>query len=930
MISKEIDTPAVAESADIESRTITPRRSQAFFTTLIPFMKKKKALHDELSEREKDTLTGLIGWSQRSIENALQLLETTSEGLVTSEARKLRDKVGYNELSNTKPPAWWWLLLSALPNPFNLLLIVLAVVAIATGDYATFSILLVMVALSVGLRFIQELKSSRRAASLKELVKSECEVLRRDTVDQQPGSVMAIHCKEVVPGDIVLLTTGSVVPADCLLLESNMFTVSQSSLTGENLPIEKTPMPMGDLESKNLRAFDVANILFTGSYVVSGSGKALVLTTGDRTYVATMSAVFSQGKPITAFQTGIRRVSILLIGFMAVMVPIVLVIEGLVSHDWEAAGLFCIAVAVGLVPEMMPMVVNANLARGSIIMAKKKVIVKRLDAIQNIGSVDVLCSDKTGTLTEDGMKVAAFVNAAGESDTHVLDLAYLNASLQTGLKNPLDRAIVDMATREDHKDRLTHNAESWTKVAEIPFDFVRRMLSVVVAGTTEKNMLICKGAAEEMLQKCSGMRVGGNVISIDQTIRELAEGLNKQGYRVIGVATRNLAYYAAHTNRPSPLDEVDLTFEGFVAFQDPPKVDAGPAIAELASLGVETKVLTGDTLITAIKVCSDIGILQGEDAEKQVISGADLELLEPAEFDKAVQRCKVFAKLTPIQKYQVVRSLKENGRRVAFLGDGINDAAALRGADCGISVNSGTDIAKDAADVILTEKSLGVIVDAVRIGRITFVNTLKYIKMAASSNFGNVFSVVVASAWLPFTPMLPIQLLTQNLAYDISQSTIPWDNVDAEMIQQPRPWEIGSLARFMVILGPTSSVFDICTFAINWFYFGIRGHSSEKAINTFRTHWFLEGLLSQTLIVHLLRSHKFPFIQTRASKLVILTTLSIAIIGIAIPYSPLGKVEGMEWPYPMFYPFLVVILICYAALVQVVKMAYIRIFKEWL
>ncbi|KAK2465045.1 hypothetical protein APHAL10511_003121 [Amanita phalloides] len=929
------DSDPSAARSDLESRARIQQvpyldRFEAALWKIVPFKKKKAHVQDVLSAKEGDTLKSLGAWSHTSIEHALQRLKSTIEGLEASEAQQLLKKLGPNELSNVKPPTWWWLLLSALPNAFNILLIVLAIVAIATSDIATFSILLLMVVLSVGLRFIQELKSNRRAASLKDLITAECDILRRESA-QGPGTVRAVHRGQIVPGDVVVLTTGNVVPADCLLLEANMLTISQSSLTGENLPIEKMPETAGTPESKELRAFDAPNILFMGSYVVSGSGKALVIATGDKTYVATMAAIFSQGKPVTAFETGIRRVSILLIAFMVVMVPIVLIVEGFVSHNWKAAGLFCIAVAVGLVPEMMPMVVNANLARGSIVMAKKKVIIKRLDAIQNIGSVDVLCSDKTGTLTEDEMKVSAFVNTAGDPDVRVLDLCFINASLQTGLKNPLDKAIIEAGMQEEHQVRATSQLDLYTKLAEIPFDFIRRLLSVIVTNAAEKRTLICKGAAEEVIRKCIHVRTGDDVVPVDrQALLELVEGLSKQGYRVICVATRQLAYYTAQTNLPSPLDEVDLVCEGFVAFQDPPKQDARPAIAELASLGVETKVLTGDTLTTAIKVCRDLGILQGDDAEKKVISGADLAHLGPADFDDAILRCKVFAKLTPIQKSQVVIRLKANGRRVAFLGDGINDAPALRGADCGISVNSGSDIAKDAADVILTEKSLGVIVDGVRIGRITFVNTVKYIKMAASSNFGNVFSVLIASAWLPFTPMQPIQLLTQNLVYDISQSTIPWDHVDPEMIERPRPWEIGSLARFMIFLGPTSSVFDLCTFAINWYYFGIRGNSSAAAINTFRTHWFIEGLLSQTLIVHLLRTHKLPFIQSRASKQVTLTTLLIAVVGIVIPYSPLGVFEKMEHPYPMFYPFLVGIIICYMLLVQIVKMVYIRLFKEWL
>ena len=923
-------------SSDVESRVKLQKASflERLWTSLenlVPFKRKKDHIQlDELSEEEESTLASLGAWSHTSIPHVLQRLNTTVEGLEAPQVCQLLKEKGPNELSNVKPPTWWRLLLNALLNPFNILLVFLAVVAIVTGDDSTFSILLVMVSLSVGLRFVQEYKSTRRAASLKELITAECDVLRREDA-RKPGTLQTIHRKQVVPGDIVMLTTGDVVPADCLLLEANMLTVSQSSLTGENLPLEKTPAPEGI--SQATRAFDAPNVLFMGSYVVSGLGKAIVIATGDKTYVAAMTAIFNQGKPVTAFETGIRRVTFLLILFMVVMVPIVFVIEGLVSHDWEAAGLFCIAVAVGLVPEMMPMVVNANLARGSLVMAKKKVIVKRLDAIQNVGAVDVLCSDKTGTLTEDEVKIAAFVNTSGETDTHVFDLAYINASLQTGIKNALDYAIVDAGTLEEHKFRLGLQLEQCTKIAEIPFNFVRRLLTVIVADANERKTLVCKGAAEEVIGRCTTMRVGNNITPVDsKALLALADRLNKQGYRVIGVATRQLTrtYYATHTKTPSPLDEVDLICEGFVAFHDPPKEDAKPAIDKLAALGVETKVLTGDTLATAIRVCRDLGILQDDEVELKVISGADLSVLGPEEFDKAILRCKVLAKLTPIQKYQVVNRLKANGLRVAFLGDGINDAPALRGADCGISVNSGSDIAKDAADVILTEKSLSVIVDAVRIGRITFVNTIKYIKMAASSNFGNVFSVLVASAWLPFTPMQPIQLLTQNLAYDISQSTIPWDNVDPEMIERPRPWEIDSLARFMIVLGPTSSVFDICTFAIGWYYFHIRGDSSEAAINTFRTHWFIEGLLSQTLIVHLLRTPKWPFIQSYASKHVSITTLLIAAIGIAIPYSPLGRAEEMEYPYPIFYPFLVGILFCYMALVQIVKMIYIRIFKEWL
>lgn len=778
--------------------------SKPSFLARVSSLWKRETMTPTVSAREKATLNNLEDWARLPPEHAVKKLNSSVEGLESSDAARVLAKHGLNELSNVKPPSWWWLLLSAIPNTFNILLVILGIISIATGDDATFGILLIMVALSVGLRFFQELKSNRAAQSLVGLITADCDVLRRESC--LPATIRSIHRKELVPGDVISLSTGCVAPADCMVLDSNMLTVSQSSLTGEGLSVEKLPSHVLLPKDVTLNAFDCQNIIFGGSYVVSGSGRALVLTTGDDTYVATMASVFTKSKPTNAFQRGIRRVSLLLLVFMLVMAPLVLVIEGFVTKDWKAAGLFCISVAVGLVPEMMPMIVNGNLARGAIQMAKKKVIVKRLDAIQNTGAMNIICSDKTGTLTEDDIQLFAATDPYGNENLQTLAWANLNASLQKGLKNQLDNAVIRAA-----EDKKVPPMEL-TKTGEIPFDFVRRLLSVVVENDKGRKTLVCKGAAEELMRKCTQMRIGQDIIPIDRDrLASVVSNMNRDGLRVVGVATRSS--YLAKADVPSPADERDMTCEGFLAFLDPPKEDARSAVKQLLDLGVETKVLTGDNLETAVKVCKQLGILESHD---QAISGADLDLLSPASFATTVANRKLFAKLTPIQKMQVVQALQKNGNTVGFLGDGINDAPALRVADCGISVDSATDIAKDAADIILTEKSLMVIVDAVKVGRITHMNTIKYIKMAASSNFGNVFSVLAASAWLPFTPMLPVQLLTQNLAYDISQGSIPWDHVDEEMIQRPRPWDTKSIARFMLCLGPTSSVFDITTFALGW------------------------------------------------------------------------------------------------------------------
>ncbi len=794
-------------------------------------------------------------------------------------------------MNHEKPLPWWTHLWQCYRNPFNLLLTVLALVSYVTEDMKAAVVIGSMVVLSTVLRFLQESRSNKAADELKAMVSNTSTVLRPE---EGTGGALRIEVpmRDLVPGDLIALSAGDMIPADCRLLSAKDLFISQSALTGEAMPVEKFASVPANGSASGVLERD--NLLFMGTNVISGTATALIVHTGARTFFGALAQrVSATDRGTTAFQAGINRVSWVLIRFMLVMAPLVLVINGVTKGDWWEAALFALSIAVGLTPEMLPMIVTATLAKGAVVMSRQKVIVKRLEAIHNFGAMDVLCTDKTGTLTQDRIVLERHTNAWGEGSDHVLQLAYLNSFHQTGLKNLLDKAVLSHAQMQLD----TRLQTDWRKLDEVPFDFSRRRMSVVVAGSdaAEEHLLICKGALEEVLAVCSAVERGAEVLALDAEvlarIHAVASELNAQGLRVVAVASRALrgeerrvAYGVA--------DEVGLTLLGYVAFLDPPKESTAPALRALAEHGVAVKVLTGDNELVTRKVCADVGIEAG-----RMVLGHEVERMNEAELRQIVEKRQVFAKLTPAHKERIVQALHANGHVVGFMGDGINDAPALRAADIGISVDGAVDVAKESADIILLEKSLMVLEQGVVEGRRTFANMLKYIKLTASSNFGNVFSVLVASAFLPFLPMLPLHLLVQNLLYDVSQIAIPFDNVDEEFLRKPQSWNPGDLGRFMVFFGPLSSVFDILTYAVMWFVFAA---NSPEHQTLFQSGWFVEGLLSQTLIVHLIRTRRIPFLQSRAAWPLLIMGAAIAAVGIWLPMGPVAhyfKLEALPLGY---------------------------------
>ena len=864
-------------------------------------------------------------------ENAFlySMLDSSENGLSQTEVIERRKKFGFNEIAHQKAATWYIQLFQAFLNPFIAVLVVLAAVSflidvlLAAPDeqsYKTVIVVGVMVMLSSLLRFWQEYSSNRAAESLKSMVKTTATVIRNK-------ERTALNIIDLVPGDLVCLSAGDMIPADCRLVQSKDLFVSQSMLTGESLPVEKSTQRLAPIQ--NNAPYELDNICFMGTNVISGTGMAIVVNTGSATYFGTISKAITGKRAETSFDKGINKVSWVLIRFMMVMVPLVFLINGLTKGDWFDALLFGISVAVGLTPEMLPMIVTANLAKGAKNMSKRKVIVKRLNAIQNIGAMDVLCTDKTGTLTMDKIVLERHLNVFGDADDEVMKWAYLNSFHQTGLKNLLDVAVLEHAEIHNCINAAAH----FVKIDEIPFDFQRRRMSVILAERNGKHLLICKGAVEEMLDHCSYAFDPGEdkqlhvendtIVAMDNAMRntvlETSKKLNEEGLRVLLVAIKE---YDERPLNYTVADETNMVLTGFIGFLDPAKPSAKPAIEGLQQLGVNIKVLTGDNEIVTKKICRDVGI-----PVQHILLGKDIERLSDDLLSEKLEETSIMAKLSPIQKARVVKLLQAKGHTVGFMGDGINDAAALRDADVGISVDTAVDIAKESADIILLEKDLMVLRKGVIYGRRTFGNIIKYIKMTASSNFGNMFSMLGASAFLPFLPMLPIQLLVQNLLYDISQTAIPWDSMDEDFIAKPQKWDAGGISRFMVFIGPISSIFDYATFALMWFVF--KANLPEHQ-TLFQSGWFIEGLLSQTLIVHMIRTRKIPFIQSWATKPVVALTTIIMLIGIGIPFSPLASALKMQ-PLPLsYFPWLICILVSYCALTQVVKTWFIKKFNQWL
>jgi Mg2+-importing ATPase len=852
----------------------------------------------------------------RPADELLRSLDSRIDGLDETAIAERLDRDGINEVGHEKPPHWSIQLLHAFRNPFIIVLLVLAVVQIITepDDFTGPVIIAVMVGISVLLSFSQEFRSSRAAEKLKAMVRNTSTVTRR--AEDGHAERIEVPVEELVVGDIVHLGAGDMVPADLRLLAAKDLFISQAILTGESLPVEKAAPNATTGPGSADGPLDLPTVCYMGTNVVSGTATAVVLTTGSRTYLGSLAHTLSGERVQTSFDRGISSVSWLLIRFMAVMVPVVFVINGFDKHDWLEAFMFGLSVAVGLTPEMLPLIVTANLGKGAIAMSKRKVVVKRLNAIQNFGAMDVLCTDKTGTLTLDKIVLERHVDLNGDDSDDALEYGYLNSRFQTGLRNLMDKAVLT------HRD-LEPIASRFHVVDEIPFDFQRRRMSVVVSDGRGEQLLVCKGAVEEMLQICSEARIGDVVEPMTSEkraeIRAMTRELNEDGLRVLVVAIRR---DPAGERAYGVSDETGLTAVGCLAFLDPPKDSAATAIRALNHHGVAVKVITGDNEAVTRKICTEVGL----DVTASAL-GRDIEQLDDDALDAMVEKTTVFAKMSPVQKARVVKALQRRGHTVGFLGDGINDAPALREADVGISVDTATDIAKESADIILLEKNLMVLEEGVIEGRVTFGNIMKYIKMTASSNFGNVFSVLVASAFLPFLPMLPLQILVQNLLYDLSQLSIPFDRMDEEYLRQPRKWDAGDIGRFMVWIGPVSSVFDITTFWLMWHYFGANDVAHQSL---FQSGWFIEGLLSQTLVVHMIRTRRVPFLQSVASAPVLALTGAIMIIGMLIPYSGLGQRIGMV-PLPgIYFAWLAVTLVSYCVLTQLMKTIYIRRYGRWL
>ncbi len=869
--------------------------------------------------------------SRQEIDEVYKMLHSSADGITEEVAKERISTYGLNQVDYDRAPAWYTQLIKSFANPFILILVAIVVISwlidvkLATPgeeDWKTVIVITAMILVSSLLSFFQEYRSNLAAEKLKGMVTTTAAVLRKGKKREE------IVMKQIVPGDIVYLAAGDMIPADCRVVESIDLFIGESMLTGESLPVEKRPSAIAN--SDNKPPIELGNLCFMGTNVVSGSAKVIVVATGSNTYFGSIGKSIVGASPETSFDIGIHKVSVLLIRFMLVMVPIIFLINGLVKGDWLEALLFSIAVAVGLTPEMLPVIVTATLAKGAMSMSKHKVIVKRLNAIQNLGAMDMLCTDKTGTLTLDKIVLTKHLNVMGLEDFEVLKWAYLNSFHQTGLVNLMDKAVLDHVEIHDY----LKVEEDFEKIDELPFDFQRRRMSVILRQKSGKHLLISKGAVEEMLDLCTHSFDPGDdrklhieedeVVVLDDEMRknvyETTSSLNAKGLRVLVLAIKE--FDADHPLNYTVEDEKDMILTGFIGFLDPAKPSAKPSIEALHNLNVEVKVLTGDNEIVTKKICADVGI-----PVKNIILGDELETISDEELTERVNDISIFAKLSPLQKVRVVQSLRAKGHTVGVLGDGINDAPALKEADVGITVDNAVDIAKESSDIILLEKNLGVLHKGVVYGRETFGNIMKYIKMATSGNFGNVFSILGASAFLPFLPMLPLQLLFQNLLYDFSQISLPWDHMDEDYLESPKKWKPKGILRFMVYMGPISSIFDYALFAIMFFVFKANSPNHQ---HLFQTGWFVLGLVSQTLIVHMIRTKKIPFIQSWASAPVVAATTLVMALGILIPFTPIAPILSMV-PLPFaYFPWLIGLLVAYSLLTQLVKNWYIKKFDDWL
>ena len=885
----------------------------------------------------KTTKERLAAAIQTPLKDSLAFYHTSLKGLDSEQVEENRDLYGENTITKGQEDSIFKKIYESIINPFTIILLVIAFISLVTNvwlakpgqeDPTTSIIIVVLVLISGGIRFVQELRSDKATTNLSKMIVNTATVIR-DGLEQE------LPIDELVVGDLVKLSAGDMIPADVILFESRDFFVQQSGLTGESDAVEK--LALNKATGQNVDSLlEAESLAFMGTNVISGSATAMVLAVGDDTMMGAIEQTLNTYDEPTSFEREMNSISWLLIRLMLVMVPIVFFANGLTDGDWLEAGVFALSVGVGLTPEMLPMIITASLAKGSIIMAKEKVVIKKLNAIQDLGAIDILCTDKTGTLTQDEIVLEYPLDIHGNLDMAVLRRAYLNSHFQTGLKNLMDRAIINRTEKEAKEHVILQNLDtSFQKIDELPFDFERRRMSVIVKDDSNVVSMVTKGALEEMLNISTHVEYRGEIIPLTEDIRQevLAEvgQLNRQGLRVLGVGYKSGLredYAYAVT------DESDMILTGYLAFLDPPKPSAAPAIQALLEHGVRTKILTGDNEKVTQAICEKVGL----DVE-YILLGADIDQMTDQELAEAVESVTVFAKLSPDQKARIILQLKKNGHGVGYMGDGINDAPSMKVADVGISVDTAVDIAKETADVILLDKDLMVLETGIVEGRKVYANMTKYIKMTVSSNFGNIFSLLVASIFLPFLPMAPVHLIVLNLVYDLSCVALPFDNVDQDFLKQPHTWEAKSITRFMVWMGPISSIFDILTFIFLYFIIVplVTGHhyvhGSESALQfiiLFQTGWFIESMWSQTMVIHMLRTSKVPFVQSRPAWLVILMTLVAAFFVTSLPYGPLVNILRLAPLGLPYFLFLICIIFLYMFSVTVIKKFYIKKYKEWL
>ena len=843
-------------------------------------------------------------------DDSLAGLNTSKDGLRDSEVELRRDEYGFNALTRKEKKFFVFEILERFKNPLAVQLLIIGAISLSVGDVRSAVVVGAMVLLSVILSYVQETRSSRAVEQLQKMVQTNTLVIR-------DGKETDIPTTELVPGDIVVLHAGAIISADIRVISAKDFFLSQSALTGESMPIEKTAEYSGPAPANII---ELANACFQGSHVISGAARGVVVNTGESTYLGSISAKLAESKTMTSFDKGIADFTWLMIRFMVVMVSCVFLIVGLTKHNWLDALLFAMSVAVGLTPEMLPMILTVNLSKGALVMSKKKVIVKRLNSIQNLGAIDILCTDKTGTLTQDRIILEKFVDVTNRPSEDVLRYAYMNSYYQTGLRNLLDRSILSHTELDVEK--------SCRKVDEIPFDFQRKKMSVIIE-YEKSHVMITKGAVEEIYDAAASYQLDDEVMPLLDVIKrdllEEYERLSRDGYRVLAVAYKE---FPTDKTTFGVQDEKDLILLGYLAFFDPPKDSARQALAGLEKMGVSIKILTGDNELVTTKVCKDVGL-----RADNPVTGGQLSGMKEAEIAAAAEKGTVFARLSPSQKEQIIASLQKAGHVVGFLGDGINDAPALNLADVGISVDTAVDVAKESADIILLEKNLTVLEDGITEGRKVFGNITKYIKMGASSNFGNMFSVVGGSYFLPFLPMAPIQILLNNLLYDFSQAGIPTDRVDEEYLKKPKKWNIGNIKKFMLFIGPMSSIFDYATYFLMLYFFGCIAYipktlQGDYLAKLFHTGWFVESLLTQTIIVYIIRTKKIPFFESAPSLPMVFTTVVVMAVGIFLPYSQFADKLGFV-PLPgVYWLWITGFILIYAVLTHKMKVWFYRKFGD--